>query len=87
MARRGRTSYVMGPEHRDKIKNSNILRNLIEHAEGAREMSATQVSVGLGLLKKVMPDLQNVQLEGNPDQPVLQKLTVEIVKPSDSGSS
>lgn len=47
----------MTDEHRVKIKNSNILNALIEHVEGKREMAATQVSAGLGLLRKVMPDL------------------------------
>ena len=47
----------MSEEHRVKIKNSNILNALIEHVEGAREMSASQVTAGLGLLKKVLPDL------------------------------
>jgi hypothetical protein len=43
--------------HRVKIQNSNILNALIEHVEGKRDMSATQVTAGLGLLKKIMPDL------------------------------
>ena len=47
----------MSNDHRVKIQNSNILNALIEHVEGVREMSATQVSAGLGLLKKIMPDL------------------------------
>lgn len=47
----------MTDEHRVKIKNSNILNALIEHVEGKRDMAATQVSAGLGLLRKVMPDL------------------------------
>jgi hypothetical protein len=58
MAKRGRTAgFQMTDDHRVKIKNSNILNALIEHVEGVREMSATQVSAGLGLLRKVMPDL------------------------------
>jgi len=56
---------VMSHEHRVKIQNSNILNALIEHATGEREMSATQVSAGLGLLKKVMPDLSQVQMDAN----------------------
>lgn len=48
----------MSADHRVKIQNSNILNALIEHVEGKREMSATQVSAGLGLLRKVLPDLQ-----------------------------
>lgn len=47
----------MGEEHRVKIRNSNILNALIEHAEGSRDMSSTQVTAGLGLLRKVLPDL------------------------------
>jgi hypothetical protein len=47
----------MSDEHRVKIQNSNILNALIEHVQGQREMSATQVSAGVALLRKVMPDL------------------------------
>lgn len=52
----------MPEEHRVKIANSNILNALIEHAEGRRDMSATQVSAGLGLLKKALPDLSSVEM-------------------------
>ncbi len=55
----------MPESHRVKIQNSNILNALIEHAEGKREMSSTQVTAGLGLLKKVMPDLASMELSGN----------------------
>lgn len=62
MAKRGRTpGFVMTDEHRTKIGNSQILKCLVEHAEGKREMSATQVSAGLGLLRKVLPDLSAVE--------------------------
>lgn len=55
---RGRKpGFVMPESHRVKIQNSNILNSLIEHVEGKREMSSTQVTAGLGLLKKVLPDL------------------------------
>ena len=58
MAERGRKpGFRMSEEHRVKIQNSNILNALIEHVEGRREMSATQVTAGLGLLRKVLPDL------------------------------
>lgn len=59
-ARRPENSYRMTNEHRDKIKNSNIINVLIEHALGKREMSSTQVQAGLGLLRKVLPDLQAI---------------------------
>jgi hypothetical protein len=57
--------FRMSEEHRVKIKNSNILNALIEHVEGKRDMSATQVSAGLGLLRKVMPDLASTTIQGD----------------------
>lgn len=57
MSRGRKPGFVMSDEHRVKIKNSNILNALIEHVEGKREMASTQVTAGLGLLRKVMPDL------------------------------
>ena len=48
---------ILTDEHRGKIANSNILNALIEHVQGTREMAATQVSAGIALLKKVLPDL------------------------------
>lgn len=50
-------------EHRRKIQNSNILTYLMQHALGEREMSSTQVQVGLGLVKKYLPDLQTTDGE------------------------
>ena len=57
MAAKKGPHYQMGSHHRDKIKNSNILSALIEHVEGKRDMSSSQVTAGLGLLRKIMPDL------------------------------
>ena len=51
-------------EHRAKIQKSNILNALIEHAEGNREMSRSQVSAAIALLKKVLPDLTTTTIEG-----------------------
>lgn len=71
MAKRGRSpGFKMTDEHRAKIKNSNILNALIEHACGEREMSSTQVTAGLGLLKKVMPDISSVEISGDEENPV-----------------
>jgi len=56
--------FRMNPEHRVKIQNSNVLNALIEHVQGERDMSATQVSAGIALLKKVLPDLTHNQHEG-----------------------
>jgi hypothetical protein len=62
---RGRKpGFFMTEEHRLKIKNSNILNALVEHVEGKREMTATQVTAGVALLRKVMPDLSAVEMSG-----------------------
>lgn len=89
MAERGRQpGFKMTDEHRAKIKNSNILNALIEHIQGSREMSATQVSAGLGLLKKVMPDLSSTTIAGDEDNPlnVIHKIERVITDASNSNS-
>ncbi len=80
MAERGRSpGFRMSNAHRDKIKNSNILNALIEHACGDREMSATQVTAGLGLLKKVLPDVSSVTISGDDESPVNVVHKIELV--------
>lgn len=71
----------MTEAHRDKIRKSNILNNLIEHVEGKRDMTATQVTAGLGLLKKAMPDLSAVEVKGDEGNPVQHVHRVELVAP------
>lgn len=83
-AMRGRKAgFIMSDEHRVKIQNSNILNALIEHVDGKREMSATQVSAGLGLLKKVLPDLAAVTIEGTgKGGEFVTRVITELVRPS-----
>lgn len=81
-AKRGRApGFTMSNEHRTKIGNSQILKCLIEHTEGKREMTATQVTAGLGLLKKCLPDLTAVTLSGSGDNG---ELVVQILRLSDA---
>jgi hypothetical protein len=80
MAKRGRSAgFKMSPEHRVKIQNSNILNALIEHAEGKREMTSTQVQSGLGLMKKVLPDLSSVELTGDDENPIQVVHAIELI--------
>lgn len=65
MARGRKAGFRMSEEHRVKIQNSNVLNALIEHAEGKREMSSTQVTAGLGLLDRVLPKLATTTIEGS----------------------
>ena len=71
-------SFRMSNEHRVKIQNSNVLNALIQHVDGKREMSASQVSAGLGLLKKVLPDLQSVTIGGDPLAPIVHEHKVDL---------
>lgn len=75
-ARKGRTAgFVMTDAHRVKIQNSNILNALIEHVQGERDMSATQVSAGVALLRKCLPDLSAVEHSGDKDKPIAHTVT------------
>ena len=66
MSTRGRRpGFKMPEEHRAKIANSNILNALIEHVEGRREMSSTQVTAALGLLRKCLPDLSQTDIKAD----------------------
>ena len=71
----------MSDEHRVKIANSNILKYLIDHAEGTRDMGATQVAAATTLLRKVLPDLTSVDasLSGKVQ---IEKVIREIVDPA-----
>jgi len=79
MAKRGRRpGFIMSDEHRVKIQNSNILYALIEHVEGKREMSATQVSAGIALLRKVMPDLAAVEHSGEVEHNYIARMPAPV---------
>lgn len=83
MARGRQAGFQMGAEHRTKIANSKILKHLIEHAEGTREMSSTQVQAGLGLLDRVMPKLATTTIEGGENPVVVTAIERAIVKAKD----
>lgn len=77
----------MSHDHRLKIQNSNILNALIEHALGERDMKPSQVAAGLGLLKKVLPDLQSTELKGEGGEPLIpRRLLVEYANPKADAS-
>ena len=48
---------------RQKIQVAQIINRLTKHINGKVEMSATQVSAALGLLRKTLPDLATQQIE------------------------
>lgn len=45
---------------REKIRASRLIQELESHAFGEKDMSSTQITASLGLLKKIIPDLKAV---------------------------
>jgi len=56
---------------RAKIQTSQLINRLTDHALGKVELSATQVRSIEVLLKKSIPDLSSVSLDGNVDMNVV----------------
>ena len=63
---------------RRKIRASSILDALIEYAEGRRDMSSSQVSAALGLLKKALPDLSSKSISDLMDRDADGRSALEI---------
>lgn len=61
-----KTRFQTGPT-RAKIQAGNIINRLQKHIDGAVEMSSSQVTAALGLLRKTLPDLKSseVTIEDN----------------------
>jgi hypothetical protein len=60
-------------EVRAKIRTSQLLNRLMDHALGKIEMTKTQVSACMILLRKTLPDLMAISHSGS----------VELTKPED----
>lgn len=83
MAERGRKpGFKIPEEHRVKIANSNILNALMQHALGEREMSNTQVTAAIALLRKVLPDMS----ENKSDITVEHRSVMRMPQPAKDGA-
>lgn len=64
----------LNPRHQDmvreKIRASQLVNRLESHVLEDLELSATQVTAALGLLKKCVPDLKSTELTTDPDNPL-----------------
>lgn len=49
---------------RERIKSDRIIDRLESHILDEREMTASQVSAALGLLRKTVPDLASIEHSG-----------------------
>lgn len=64
---------------RARIRAGGIVKRLEEHVLGKVDMTATQVSAALGLLRKTVPDLSAVEHTGKDGAPLLPDLSNEEV--------
>jgi hypothetical protein len=76
-----RVTHRYGEKWRSAIQVGMIRDRLEKHVLGECEMSATQVRAAEILLKKVMPDLSAVQVDGDGEGgPIQQALEVRFVE-------
>lgn len=70
-------------EARGKIKTTQLINRLQNHALGTVELSATQVRSVEILLKKSVPDLSNITLQGDENNPlkIIHRIERVIVHP------
>ena len=61
---------------RERIKADRIIKSLEDHVLTGKEMTPSQVSAGLGLLKKRVPDLAAVEVSGPQGGPIQQEHAV-----------
>lgn len=67
-------------EVRSKIQTSQLINRLQDHALGKlAELSATQLKAIEILLRKNLPDLSQVELTGDADNPMEMRARVEFV--------
>lgn len=59
-----RKTRTLTESWREKIKTSMLINRLQDHVNGTVELTATQVTAALGLLKKTAPDLSSVEHAG-----------------------
>jgi hypothetical protein len=82
-----RDSIVLGTRAREHIQAGILIKRLQsfvlidpDHPKpGDIRLTRTQALIALALLKKVLPDLANVEISGNPDKPLM----VQVVRFSD----
>jgi hypothetical protein len=80
-ARRGRPANIqLTHEHRGKIKASLIINALQEHTLGRLKMSQTQITAGVALLRKCLPDLNATSVSGDPANPITHRVIITGVR-------
>jgi hypothetical protein len=65
---------------RAKIKTSQLINRLEDHALGNITLEATQIKAIEVLVRKTLPDLSAVQLQGDEDHPLVTEIVQRIVR-------
>lgn len=65
------------PKWRDKGKIGNIMMRLGKHAKGEIVMTTSQIRAAEVYLRKTVPDLSSMTLQGDPEKPVNHNVTVK----------
>ena len=64
---------------KEKIRGSQLVNALQNHVLGKKGMKPSQVTAGLGLLKKIVPDVQSVEHAGEGGGPLKALVQVKFV--------
>lgn len=75
-----RKNLAHSPLTRERIKTGMLVNRLTLFVEGKVELSKNQVAAALGLLKKVIPDLQSVEMTGDESKPIHVTQSTRIIK-------
>ena len=72
---------------REKIRTSMLVKRLVDHVLSEEPlMQQSQVTAALGLIKKTLPDLSNMELTGGDGGAIKHEWKVEVIdaKPANS---
>jgi hypothetical protein len=78
MHERASRSSAYAEAVRARIKAGGIAKRLEDHIVGKVQMSNSQVSAALGLLKKVVPDISAIEHSGPDGGPIETKNKLDI---------
>ncbi len=70
-------------ETRARIQAAKLIGRLHEHVMGNVDLTNAQVQSARVLLNKSLPDLSNVTLSGDTDNPIIQRIERVIIRPTD----
>ena len=74
-------------EMRRRIQATLLLKRLEDHALGEVEMTATQIRAAEAVLRKAMPDLSSMVLQGDDEGgPVQVSMAVRLIEASGTSS-